>query len=145
MWVEKVCESLQVYLGRMFGKDCAVKTICEGTRKEQARFLREIRILETLRTEHVVKYMGWSVCPEGLVMLMEYCPGNWPSWHPVFLRKTGLRFQSDKETRVGCITSTDTRWCDADHCASPRSSTTVWSVPSFVCWQLDRQCINGSA
>ena len=53
-----------------------MKTILEGSRKEQARFLREIKLLRTMHTQHITRYMGWSVCPEGFVLLMEYMPGT---------------------------------------------------------------------
>ena len=64
-----------------------MKTILEGSRKEQARFLREIKLLRTMHTQHITRYMGWSVCPEGFVLLMEYMPGtpSGPVLHVVFV------------------------------------------------------------
>ena len=52
-----------------------MKVCLEGTVKEQARFLAEVEQLETLRTNTVMRYLAWSVCPEGLVVLAEYLPG----------------------------------------------------------------------
>ena len=48
----------------------------EGTRKEQARFLNEIKILERLKTSTITRFMGYSVTPEGLLLVMEYVAGK---------------------------------------------------------------------
>ena len=66
----------QVFLGSIHKETCAVKTILEGSRREQARFLREIKLLRIMHSQHITRYMGWSVCPEGFVLLMEYMPGT---------------------------------------------------------------------
>ena len=62
-------------LGRLNNEDCAVKTIFDVSRREQARFLMEIRLLEKLHSEHITRYMGWSLFRGGFLLLMEYMPG----------------------------------------------------------------------
>ena len=67
--------SAQVYLGKYFRAECAIKVVTGSTRNEQASFLREIKLLEQLASEHITRYLGFGVVGNGLVMLMEYMPG----------------------------------------------------------------------
>lgn len=71
-----MCSVLQqVLLGRLHKEDCAVKTILKDSQGGQARFLKELNLLRTVHTQHITRCMGWSVCSEGYILLMEYMPG----------------------------------------------------------------------
>lgn len=94
-----------MYLGTLNREDCAVKTVLEGSRREQARFLREIRLLENLRTSYITRYMGWSVCPEGFVLLMEYLPGMHPPRFFSMLRQHCLCY------RYPLVHAIEEDWC----------------------------------
>ena len=67
---------LQVYKGRFRGQDCAVKFLIDGSEQARAWFLREIKLLGKLQSEHITKCLGWCTCVESLVLLMELMPGT---------------------------------------------------------------------
>lgn len=66
---------MQVYKGILFKEDIAIKVVLQGGRKEQSRFLNEIKTLYYLNSKHITRFMGYSVAPDGLLLLMEYVAG----------------------------------------------------------------------
>ena len=63
-----------VLWGRVHKEDTAVKII-KGMGEEEA-MLQEIMILERAKTKYVVRSLGYSLTPDGLLMAMEYAKGG---------------------------------------------------------------------
>ena len=59
-----------VLWGQVHKEDAAIKII-KG-RDEENEMLQEIMILERAKTKYVVRFLGYSITPDGLVMAMEY-------------------------------------------------------------------------
>ena len=63
-----------VLWGQVHKEDTAVKII-KGMGEEEA-MLREIMILERAKTKYVVRFLGYSLSADGLLMAMEYARGG---------------------------------------------------------------------
>ena len=63
-----------VLYGQVHKDDAAVKII-KGS-GEEAEMLQEIMILERAKTKYVVRFLGYSLSPDGIVMAMEYAQGG---------------------------------------------------------------------
>ena len=59
-----------VLWGQVHKEDAAIKII-KG-KGEEKEMLQEIMILERAKTKYVVRFLGYSLSPEGIVMAMEY-------------------------------------------------------------------------
>ena len=63
-----------VLWGQIHKEDTAVKII-KGMGEEEA-MLQEIMILEQAKTKYVVRFLGYSLTSDGLLMAMEYARGG---------------------------------------------------------------------
>ena len=63
-------------MGLFQGEDCAVKFLTYQSEEAREGFLREIKLLGTLHSDHIRKCLGWSVSGKSLVLLMESMPGT---------------------------------------------------------------------
>lgn len=57
-------------------EDAAVKIIGGKQRDNQAMIIKEIIIMERARTDYVVRFLGYSVCQDGILLAMEYMAGG---------------------------------------------------------------------
>ena len=58
----------------MHQEDAAIKMI-KG-RGRESELLREIAILERAKTQYVVRFLGYAICQQGILLCMEYLPGG---------------------------------------------------------------------
>ena len=56
--------------GQVHKEDAAIKMI--RGRNRESELLKEIAILEKARTKYVVRFLGYSLCNEGILLAMEY-------------------------------------------------------------------------
>ena len=62
--------------GTVFKEEAAIKMIKGRQRNNEAAILREIAIMERAKTDYVVRFLGYSVCPDGILFGMELMPGG---------------------------------------------------------------------
>ena len=63
-----------VLWGTLYREDAAIKII-KGVDQEQ-EMLREITMLARANTKYVVRFMGYRVSPDGILLAMEYMQGG---------------------------------------------------------------------
>ena len=63
-----------VLWGQVHREEAAIKLI-KG-RSGEKEMLQEIAVLERAKTNYVTRFLGYSVCPDGIMLCMEYMPGG---------------------------------------------------------------------
>ena len=63
-----------VLWGRVHREEAAIKLIRGRSREKE--MLQEIAILERAKTNYVTRFLGYSVCPDGIMLCMEYMAGG---------------------------------------------------------------------
>lgn len=73
---KKIGDVAVVLYGTVFKEDAAIKMI-KGRRVDQEEaLLKEMAILERARTEYVVRFLGYCICPDGILLAMEFMSGG---------------------------------------------------------------------
>ena len=57
-------------------EDAAIKIIAGRQRDTQLALLREMTIMEKARSNYIVRFLGYSVCQDGLLLAMELMQGG---------------------------------------------------------------------
>lgn len=58
--------------GTVHKEDAAIKTIRDRDRANQAALLNEITIMDRAKSDYIVRFLGFSVCRDGLLLAMEF-------------------------------------------------------------------------
>ncbi|KAK9824043.1 hypothetical protein WJX72_007261 [[Myrmecia] bisecta] len=67
----------KVYRGLLHGvQDVAIKIISQEDTSGRAMFLREIAIIESLRSPHIVTFLGACIGRDGVALVMELMPNG---------------------------------------------------------------------
>ena len=65
--------------GTVHMEDAAIKMFkgtFKGSDAHETELLQEIAILERAKTKYVTRFLGYSVCREGIILCMEFCEGG---------------------------------------------------------------------
>lgn len=65
-----------VFHAKVRQEQAAIKMVQGGSKKEQARLLHEIMVLERCKTIHVVQFLGYSISGSRILLCMEFLPGG---------------------------------------------------------------------
>ena len=63
-----------VLWGQVHREEAAIKLIKGRSREKE--MLQEIAILERAKTNYVTRFLGYTVCPDGIMLCMEYMAGG---------------------------------------------------------------------
>ena len=63
-----------VLWGQVHREEAAIKLIKGRSREKE--MLQEIAILERAKTNYVTRFLGYTVCPDGIMLCMEYMSGG---------------------------------------------------------------------